>query len=221
MGQSASSRKPEQSRRRVERANVRRRLKGVFLSCPDLSEKDLRVVNLSENGLGVETDQVTRAPEIGSVSDAEFRVGYTRTPARVRLVHLNPQVSGLEFMEPSESLKNAIRAIFQPELAGARMRVVGHRAKKTLMGPREVRYTDGKSHTLSLVVKNEHVERFTIGVMGNTVEWSLGRPLQCIQNSQPVAMDEYQRKQLVKFVNSIEDLDREHREAIEKTLLSA
>ncbi len=209
------------SRRRVERANVRRRLKGVFLKCPTLAPTDLRVYNLSELGLGVETSPIGQAPNAGTEMDARLVVGLTNAPVRVRLVHMNPQMTGLALIEPTELVQGAIRQYFENELAGAALRPVGPPPKIVLGEPYSLRFKDTKSNSIEIFYESDRIVRFSLRVLGNQIEWNRGSPTQLVQESGKAPVSDMLRYQLLRFIQSSEALGDARQASLEEALLTS
>jgi hypothetical protein len=203
------------SRRRKERANVKKRLKGVYLRSPELSSKDIRVTNISELGLGIETSGIEHAPASGADVEVRLLVGKTAAPVRVRVVHMSAEITGIEFLEPSDLIRGAIRAYFEPEIVGAAMRPVD--GKKGAAG--QLLFEDPEANTLSLTVASGRLSAFSVGILGNSVEWKEGGPVQLIQNGRTEPLGDFMRNQLVKFAQSADALSPELQQELEAILL--
>jgi hypothetical protein len=197
----------------MERANVRKRLQGVFLRCPELAEKDLRVFNVSELGVGVETAPIALSPEVGKVIEAKLLVGRTSAPVGIRLVHMTTEMTGFEFVNPSDLVRGAIRNYFENELVGASLRPVeGSGTAKGLC------YADDQGNRLELEVSGKRIQKFSFCVMGNQVEWVDGGQILLLQNARREPAPESLLKQLIKLVQSADFLDRSTQQGLERLL---
>ena len=211
---------PGKSRRRKERANVKKRLKGVYIRSEELSEKEIRVVNISELGLGVETSSLETPPQEGAEIEVHLLVGKTSAPVRVRVVHVNPEITGIEFVDPSSLIRGAVRNYFEPELVGASLRPVNEPPDSLPPGtPFELKFQDKESNALALTVRDKRIVAFAIGVMGNTVQWKHGGPVQLVQNGKTEPLGDFLRSQLVKFAQSADSVDPEYQQEFETILL--
>lgn len=208
--------KSGRTRRRKERANVRKRIRGVYIRSRELSSKDIRVANISELGLGLDTEGLEHRPAPDSLVEVRLLVGRTATPVQVRVVHVTAELTGIEFQEPSDLIRGAIRAYFEPEIIGASMRPAGHQTRN---GAVEHRFSDGGANSISIWVLQETVFAFQIGVLGNSVEWKEGAPVRMIQNGRAEPLGDHLRNQLIKLVQSAEAIDPEIQEEIETILL--
>lgn len=206
-------------KRRAQRANVRQRVKGVFLRCPELSAKDIRVANISEFGLGIETGGLSHVPERDETFDARLLVGYTTAPVRVKVVRQTGDLLGMEIVQPSELLRGAIRAFFQPELVGAAVRPSGEVRDPEKVKDVRLHYSD-EENVMQAEFNDGQVRALTVGILGISIEWSEGEPLKMIQNEREKSPDDYLRKQLVKFVHNIDGLPESAKREISNILVT-
>lgn len=202
------------SQRKASRAVVKDRIKGVFVRCKDLSRKDLKVFNISELGVGIDTEGMDQIPEPGKPLEAEILVGYTKAPVTISLVHVTPTFAGMKFVNPTDLLRGAIKAFFDPELAGASIREINVKHQPTPDErdvPPDLKFSDGKKCTLEIWIDNEEVNSFLIEMLGNEIFWEQGQSLKWHQNNSTHPIDDLFRNQLTKLVSNIEDLNPEHK----------
>lgn len=193
----------------------------MYLKIPSLSTADLRVFNLSELGMGVETSRIGKAPNAGTEMEARLVVGLTNAPVRVRLVHMNPQTTGLELVEPSELVQGAIRQYFENELAGAALKPVGPPPKRVLGEPYSLRFRDTKSNSIEMYYEGDRLVRFSLRVLGNPIEWDRGGPPQLVQQTGKSPVSDMLRNQLLRFIQSAEALGDVRQASLEEALLTS
>jgi hypothetical protein len=208
------------SRRRSARAFVARRLRGVRLKSPAIGPAELHVVNISESGVGIETTSAATLPEAGQTFSAQLTVGKSLVAVELRVVHINPTVTGLAFVDPSELLRGAIRSYFEPELIAASMKAVGNQDSKVLGQDFTLKFQDEASNSVVLTINNEQLRAFSIGILGNVVEWSEGGAICLVQNAQKEPIGDYLREQLIMFARSLEAAGSHHRQALETIIAS-
>lgn len=209
------------SKRQSERANVKRRLKGVFLDCPELYENELRVTNISETGMGLDPKYVHALPPIGKALTGRLVMAGEKIVIAFCIKRLDPKIIGLEFLGSNEILKNAIRKFFEAELIGAKMRKISNPARIKLGEPYTHRYTDGRSNELEVTVLDSQVVEFNFKVLGISVEWKQGSAIFVEQNNQRTRMGEQLRNQLLKLVHSLDALDPHLQEDIEAIIVES
>jgi hypothetical protein len=206
------------SKRRVERADVAKRLRGVYLRAAPLGTEPLRVVNISELGLGLES----AGPAASLSRDQEFEgrllVGKTNAPLRLRVVHATPEVIGMEFVEISDVLRAMIRRFFEAELSGASLKPEKPKGGGK-SGSQTLEFSDGADHTLQLTVAAGQLRGLRIGLMGTSIEWATGGELRLVRNSKDEPVSEHLRAQLVKFIRSAQTLVPALRKQVESVLL--
>lgn len=206
----------QRSRRRKERANVGKRLRGVYLRATELGEKECRIANVSELGIGVETENA-HLPATGTLLNARLVVGHAAIPVTVKVIHATNPIMGMQFVAPSEELRSIIRSFFEPELAGASLRLV--QSPPRVPGSDAVlRYSNDASDTLELVIYNNRIKAFRVGILGNTVEWSQGDDVALVQDDRRGELEDFLRAQLVKFVQNAEVIHPSHRRQLEAVL---
>ncbi len=205
------------SRRRKERANVHHRLRGVTLKCPELSDSEIRVVNISELGVGVEGGILKADISPERVYDCKLLVGKAIIPVKIQVVHKSPDITGMQFVEASNLVCAAVRSCFEPELVGASLKL----SSTTMKAPNqtEFRFEGKNQETVELTTDPEGIFRFSITVLGNYVEWQRTKPLALIQGQRPYPVNQYLRKQLVQLVRSASAIPVNHRKEIETLLL--
>ncbi|MGK5085854.1 hypothetical protein WDW37_21400 [Bdellovibrionota bacterium FG-1] len=202
----------KREQRRKERANVENRLKGVYLKCEVLSPKEMKALNISELGIGVGADALAKAPAANEVLQAKLSVGQTVATVKVRLVHLSLTLAGFEFVHPPSLLKGAIRRYFEPELVGAGLRLVSSDENQQIFES-----TDGSRLTLSAPCGV--LQRFSIRVLGTDVQWDSTGGLRLLQHEQKQEVPEFLRRQLVKLVQSADELEPLIQRTLENILL--
>jgi hypothetical protein len=207
--------KPGQSNRRKERANVERRLLGVHLRCEELSARDLRILNISELGMGIEVAPVAdRLSEFSpsKVFSARIMVGHAAAPVDFTVVHASAVMLGLEFVAPTDFLRSIIRRVFDSELLGASLCLVSSEGEMRV-------FETGDGSRLEMMIKVGALDRFSIEVLGNSVKWDGERGLRLVQNSRSMRLPDFLRNQLIKLVQSAEAIGPEHRKRLELILM--
>lgn len=196
------------SRRRKERAEVFHRLKGIFLESQAISSKKLRIVNISELGMGLEVGSISSSITEGRPIEGEISVGYTAAPVRFQLVHKGQKLAGFEFIQISDLLKSAIRVYLEPEMVGASL--------KKIQSPASAQFLQDKEGNRLEIFFNEkeHLIKFSLSVLGNQIKWEEGREIVLIQNetSHPLPADF--RKQMVNLFENVRDLNSSYRRKI-------
>lgn len=205
----------------MERAVVQERFKGVYLRAPDLVAREIRVHDLSELGLGVEAGAVPQVPPEGKTFKAQLSVGNTSVMVDLRMVHVTAGIVGLVFISPTELVRGAIRAYFEPELIGAAMRPVGQ-------GPRRIKghdwirvYQDQRSNSLTLTWNDERLRRFSLRFLGGQVDWAEGEAMTFRQNGKSHEISEHLKSQILKLIRNLETLEPDERKTFESVLAMA
>ncbi|MCC7440739.1 MAG: hypothetical protein IT285_03840 [Bdellovibrionales bacterium] len=218
---SAASNKKDsgQERRRARRADVMRRIRGVYLHCPDLGAGEFRVVNVSEFGLGLATSDVIPPPEIGTAFKGIVRVGLTNMNVDLKVVRRTKDIIGMEFVEPTEMLKGAIRTFFQPELLGAALKPAkGSTSYHTVLTDPD---GNGIEAHFEKGAEGDRAVELRIEVLGNEFIWAEDTTLRWMQNGQSIPLDEYTRKQLLRYVANVGAMSPTKQSMLEKVLRTA
>ena len=208
----------DRSRRRSERAHVLNRLKGVFIKCDLLTKPEVRVVNISDTGIWIETSYLTSEAKVSKTLSAKIIVGKTVAPVTLKLARLGGQVSGFEFVSPSGILRGAIRVYFEAELVGASLKPVKETDDEEEK-PRVLEFQDNKSNSLRIEVKEEQVKKFDIDILGNQIIWSESGELCLLQNSKPHPIGSFLRKQVVQFIRNADTIAPPYRKQMERVLM--
>lgn len=209
--------KMTKSRRRTERANVHQRLKGVFFRCDHLSPQEVRVLNISETGIGIESVFLTpKAKEI-KILEGHLFVGQTKTQAILRLVRSDFQTAGFEFVNPSDLLKGAIRLFFEAELAGANLQPVPQSGEEAPVH----RYFDSHGNILEFESNDRgKVQNFKMTFLGNHVVWDhQTQELKLVFSDSTEPAGTFLRGQLVQFIRNAEIVAPSYRKQLEAILL--
>lgn len=200
------------SRRRKERAQVSQRLRGVFFESPELSSQELRIHNISELGIGIETSQMGKPPALGQVVTGQMKVGYTQASLQIKMAHFTPTTAGFEFVDLPDIVRDAIRLYFEPEIAGASLRLKGQSIDL-------LSYEDQNENRLEILKSSQgEMKKFIFFVLGNQVIWSQPEGLQLSQNDLMQPLPEYFRRQLVSFIQNAREVDRFYAKQIENIL---
>ncbi|MBN20659.1 MAG: hypothetical protein CL678_05160 [Bdellovibrionaceae bacterium] len=188
-------------KRRVERANVKRRLKGVYLRCDVLNKKEIRVLNISEYGLGVATAEVNTIPDSKKILDAKIVIGITPISVKIAMVRTTPEITGFEIIDPPALVTAAIRKFFEAEILGASMRAIGSvdpDATNTTIS-----FSDQKTTKLVAQIKEGEIYHLSIAAFGIHFEWDHIHPIHIVQNERKLKVKNYQRKALVEMVRNL------------------
>ncbi|HTL13036.1 MAG TPA: PilZ domain-containing protein [Bdellovibrionota bacterium] len=208
-----------QERRRARRADVVRRIRGVYLNCPALGAAEFKVVNVSEYGLGLATSDVIPPPDIGKVFEGVLRVGLTSKTAKLKVVRKTREIIGIEFIDPDEMLRGAIRTFFQPELLGAALKPMkGSTSYHTVLQDPDGNGIDARFE------KGDDGDRaieLRIEVLGNEFVWAEGTSLKWMQNGRGIPLDEYTRKQLLRYVANVASMSPAKQALLEVVLRTA
>ena len=208
---SGSSHSPS-SKRRKERANVLYRLRGVFLECLDISPDALKIINISENGLGIEPALIKTPPQLHKTLPGKLIVGNVAAPLQLKLVRITPAVAGFEFVNLPEILRNGLQVIFESELVGANLQLVS-RSTNTLQ------YEDKIGNQLCISLSPQaKVMKVSISILGNQVHWEKEQGFQLLQNEISSPISDGLRKQLTQFIQSVATIDMKYRKQIENLL---
>lgn len=194
------------SRRRKERAIVQFRLRGVFFSCKAISEKELRVTNITELGVGIELPERYAPINIGSVLDATLLVGYTAADLTAKVIRFQPPEVGLEFVELGKHIQTAIRYYFGAEIVGASLKLESHT-------PHFLSFKDDHDNLIDLWLAHKgNIKAFNFHILGSDVRWTQAGGLRLFQNEREFNVPDHMRGQLVKMMGSAEAIPEEHRE---------
>jgi hypothetical protein len=168
-------------RRRAHRASVKFRLRGVYLRCDELAVGEIRALNISETGIGLEVKGIQRLPHPEQKLQAKLLVGKIATPVTVRFVHANTEIAGFEFVEPAKIFQSALGAIFEPELVGTSLRPVRPQRASHL------RFSDGRHTAIEITPPTSpggeprpfstppaDFGRVTIWILGGKIETKAG-----------------------------------------------
>jgi hypothetical protein len=208
--------KMTKSRRQKERANVQFRLKGVYFDCEHLFPSTVRVLNLSESGLGFESAFLTTKAKEIKILEGKLSVGRAIIPVILRLVRSDTVTAGFEFIHLTELLKGAIRIFFEAELAGAHLEPL---PQAQLDSP--VRYQDSNGNHLEYETNERgKIKKLAIHILGNQVAWDQQTSklnLILMEDTEPVGA--FLRGQLVQFVRNIEGLNGGLKKQLEAILL--
>ena len=101
--------------RRAVRASLRTEMALCMLHCPKLDENAIPVRSISELGAGLEYRQSTvdsRVFDGRLVFDNKIACA-----VRFRIMHVNPSVTGIEFIKPSRSITLLESAFFIPSFS--------------------------------------------------------------------------------------------------------
>ncbi|MBI4924864.1 MAG: hypothetical protein HY843_02985 [Bdellovibrio sp.] len=212
--------KTSRSRRKSERAFVLNRIKGVFLRCSQLTRPEIRVTNISETGLGLDSSLLTQLVTTLRTVNGQLLIGKTVFPVTLKLVRVSNGIAGFEFVEPREMIQNAIRVYFEAEIIGANLKQtsdanVGEETEEHKI----YKFDDNQANYLEIEVKKQKIIRFNIGFFGNNAEWSPEGGLYLIQHSKIQPIGAFLRKQLIQFVISADTLKPDLQKQMEKILL--
>ncbi len=202
--------KTQRSRRQHERAHVLNRLKGVFLRCSQFTHPEVRVVNISETGLGIENKYLTPPIKALKTINAQLLVGKTISSISLKLVRIHGDIAGFEFIHPNALLQAAIRVYFDAELVGANLKPTGT-DQSTNTSPTLI-YKDKKSNALSLEIRQNRIHKIKIELFGNLIEWQEGKEF--LQ-----ALGPFLRKQLIQMIQNTEALEQIYKKQLKKILL--
>ncbi|MGK5088403.1 hypothetical protein WDW86_12660 [Bdellovibrionota bacterium FG-2] len=196
----SSTRKTGESRRKVPRANVQKRLKGVFLRCPEILEgvqAEIKVSNVSELGVGLDRSAVRGVPMSVFGARAEFDahllVGTAAAPVRIRCIHVSDRMIGFEFVKASETLQSLVRTCFEAELLGSGLHWVEG-------VDNELR--DRMENSIWYTLSEGKVSAFSIQLLGNRIEWREGAALAWEHAGRWEPLVDSLRKQLILFVQN-------------------
>ncbi len=200
------ARRPGESKRKVPRANVQRRLKGVFVRCPGFfGQRELKVLNISELGIGLDRSTLNGVdPGVFSGRaefDAQVLVGTAASPVRIRCIHLSDKLIGFEFVEPSDILRSLVNACFEAELLGSGL----NWSEGAGAAQNDLRDASGNSIVYSL--NGEKVRSLEIQLLGNRVAWKEGASVAWEHLGRWVPLVDSLRKQLVLFVQNATALE--------------
>lgn len=211
--------KLKKSKRLKERAQIQRRFKGVFIKSALLEPNEVRVLNISETGIGIPALALTPKAKEARTLEATLYVGNTVVPVTLRLTRASSQTAGFEFVDHSDLLKAAIRVFFEAELSGSYLKTKSQ--ESTEFESKLHCFIDPKGNLLEFKInKNQKIQKFVITIFGNQVEWSLKKPeLKLIQNKKENPVGSYLRSQLVQFIRNSQILDPPIRKQLELILL--
>jgi hypothetical protein len=184
--------------RKAIRSNSLTHAPGSFIQCRDMPGDPLSIADVSELGARLDIPERLRGESgaagltVGKVYDGWCVIGgYLSTPVRMRVVHLLPNnQAGVEFLEPSERLKNLIRIFFEPELIGATLWIdeavegTVHRYSNHRNCEVEIGLSEGRLDALHVCVRKD----------GEIRDWTLDtdggqRLLRLFSNIQQMAPD--------------------------------
>jgi hypothetical protein len=210
------------SRRRSQRANVSERIRGVYLHAPTLSEQPVRVLNVSEHGVGLPAHSLENLPEPGTEIQGEIRIGSGRSEVTMCLVYANPAMMGFSFVEPSEVLQGAIRTFFDTEIAGAHFRLSKHEVKD---GEEKFSFRGLTHHSLDVGTdegNHKNVRWFKLKAIGVELNYDRSKEeVQATQNERPSELNTHQRNQLRALLKNLDELPDEIRTVIDLLVLNA
>jgi hypothetical protein len=205
------------SKRKKERANVQDRIRGVFFKCPSLSTKEIRVINVSEGGLGLEPADITNKPAPQSRHQGKLSVGRTVLGVNVQFVHASNQISGFAFVDCEEAICGIIRSFFEAELTGAAMVLL--QSKDGPENTRHLKFSIEKRTSFEVKTQNNKIMFFSIGILGNTVEWNRDKGrLELIVNSERKEVGDFMRGQLLNCIKNAEAIETPIKNQIQRVL---
>jgi hypothetical protein len=206
------------SRRRAERAFQFEGDPECAWSCSLLGSAPLRILDISQYGMRVALGTARHKLDRSQMIEGSLTLGtmfYLRIQARV--VHVDSEAVGLEFIEPQQWLKAVVRVYFKHELLGASMR------REPSSGSGKLRLAADPSNWMELEFDS---------ATGSLRRWAVELPaleMSATSTGEPLlqggatrraleGMTSSRRAKLLRLVRNLGALDAKEREALESAI---
>jgi hypothetical protein len=179
-----------------------------------MSAQEIRVLNISETGLGLDVAGIQRIPQPNRLLKVKLLVGKVATPLEMRLVHANTEIAGFEIQDPPKVFQGAVAAIFEPEMVGAALKAVQARRQNQL------RFSDGR-HTAIEISPATGFNEVTIHLLGGSIHASLRGPMIHTVEDRQEELSAFLRQIVVRILHNASAIPEPLRAQLETHFITA
>jgi hypothetical protein len=208
------------ARRKSERADVLHFQPEIRMDFQGLGPAPYRVQTVAEYGAGILLADHKTGPEKGGVYDSNLWIGDLSIPVKSRMLYVRRGVAGLEFIDPPDAIRRAIRSHFYVELAAAALSPLGAGAAPNTGPQRKLIFGKGTPNRVIIQLMQDTVQAWAIelALLEARAEWVAGGEVQGDWNESDEKTDVMIRSQFIGFVRNLRGLNRKIKNSIEEQL---